>query len=56
MRKNPGRPIKTPTGDRSTVTMKISADDKRLIIGQANAYGMTITEYLITLVERDAGL
>jgi len=55
MKRNTGRPVKTPTSDRSTVTMKISADLKRLIIEQSQAYGMTITEYVTMLVHRDVG-
>jgi len=55
MRKNPGRPVKIPTSGASTVTMKISAESKRKIITQAQAYGMTITEYVLMLVDRDAG-
>jgi hypothetical protein len=35
--------------------MKIPSDLKRTIIEQANGYGMTITEYLTMLVERDGG-
>jgi|GEM_PF-1373595 uncharacterized protein (DUF1778 family) len=54
MRRNPGRPPKQPTGDKSTLTLKVSADFKRLLISQADVYGMTLTEYLITLVKRDA--
>ena len=54
MRRNPGRPPKQPTGDKSTLTLKVSSDFKRLLMSQADAYGMTLTEYLITLVKRDA--
>ena len=54
MRRNPGRPPKEPTGDKSTITLKVSSDFKRLLIHQANLYGMTLTEYLITMVKRDA--
>ena len=54
MRRNPGRPPKEPTGEKSTLTLKISADFKRLLMRQADAYGMTLTEYIITLVKRDA--
>jgi uncharacterized protein (DUF1778 family) len=54
MRRNPGRPPKQPTGDKSTLTLKVSSDFKRLLISQADVYGMTLTEYLITLVKRDA--
>lgn len=54
MRRNPGRPPKEPTGDKSTITLKVSSDFKRLLMHQANLYGMTLTEYLITMVKRDA--
>jgi hypothetical protein len=54
MRKNPGRPIKQPTGDRSTLTLKISAEDKRKMIAGAQGYGMTLTEYILMLVNRDS--
>lgn len=54
MRRNPGRPPIWPTGDKSTLTLKISADFKRLLMQQADAYGMTLTEYIITLVKKDA--
>jgi uncharacterized protein (DUF1778 family) len=54
MRRNPGRPPKQPTGDKSTLTLKVTSDFKRLLMSQADAYGMTLTEYLITLVKRDA--
>jgi hypothetical protein len=55
MKRNTGRPVKIPTTERSTVTMKISADLKRLIIEQSQAYDMTITEYVTMLVHRDVG-
>ena len=54
MRRNPGRPPKQPTGEKSTLTLKVSSDFKRLLMSQADVYGMTLTEYLITLVKRDA--
>ena len=54
MRRNPGRPPKEPTGDKSTITLKVSSDFKRLLMHQADTYGMTLTEYLITMVKRDA--
>jgi len=54
MRRNPGRPPKEPTGDKSTITLKVSSDFKRLLMRQASTYGMTLTEYLITMVKRDA--
>ena len=56
MKRNTGRPAKIPTTDKTTLTMKIDADLKRLIIKQSQAYGMTISEYVTMLVERDGGL
>jgi hypothetical protein len=35
--------------------MRVSADLKRMILGQASAYDMTITEYVSMLVKRDVG-
>lgn len=49
-----GRPIKTATGKFSTITIRIPADKKNFITNLADGYDMTITEYLLTLVERDA--
>lgn len=55
MKRNTGRPPVDPTGPTSSLTMKIPSDLKRTIIEQAQGYGMTITEYLTMLVERDRG-
>jgi len=49
-----GRPAKPTTNDRSTITLKIDGGTKNRIVTLADGYGMTITEYLLTLVERDA--
>lgn len=49
-----GRPTKQATGRFSTVTIRVPADTKNLITSLADGYDMTITEYLLTLVERDA--
>ncbi len=54
MKARTGRPPKTPTGDRSTLTIKIPADDKTLLISMADGYDMTITEYILTLLRNDA--
>lgn len=53
MKKNTGRPPKLPVSERTTITMKVNADVKRKIISQAQAFDMTITEYVCMLVERD---
>jgi len=53
MKQNTGRPPKTPTGTTSTLTLKIPTKNKQQIIDNAQNYGMTITEYLLMLVEKD---
>jgi len=55
MKRNAGRPPKDPVGDKSSVTMKVDADFKRRLIAAADGYGLTITEYVRLLVERDCG-
>lgn len=49
-----GRPAKPTTNERATITLKIDGAIKNRIVTMADGYGMTITEYLLTLVERDA--
>lgn len=49
-----GRPPKrAAAGTSVTLTIRIPADIKNLMIDQAAAYDMTITEYLTVLVRRD---
>ena len=55
MKRNVGRPPVIPTpGEQSSITMKIPSEFKQQVLDQSQAYGMTITEYILTLVERDA--
>lgn len=49
-----GRPPKRPTTNTATLTLRIPAHTKNLLIDQADAYDLTITEYLIALITRDA--
>lgn len=49
-----GRPTKKADGTHSTITIKIAAETKNLITELADGYDMTVTEYLLTLVRRDA--
>jgi hypothetical protein len=49
-----GRPVKTVDSEYSTITMRIPGNTKNLIAELADGYDMTITEYLLTLVSRDA--
>ena len=53
MKRN-GRPPKEATGETTTLTIKIPSDLKNQIIELSDGYDMTITEYIITLVKRDA--
>ena len=52
MKRN-GRPPKT-ANKPTTLTLKIPADLKNKIIELADGYDMTITEYITTLVNKDA--
>lgn len=54
MKAKTGRPPKQPTGSHSTLTIKIPAEDKSLLIQMADAYDMSITEYILTLLKNDA--
>lgn len=55
VRPKTGRPPKRPTTDAPvTLTLRIPAHTKRLLIDQADAYDLTLTEYLAALIERDA--
>ncbi len=50
-----GRPPKTATDDRpAKVTVRVAGDAKNLMVEMAASYGLTIGEYLETLVRRDA--
>jgi antitoxin component of RelBE/YafQ-DinJ toxin-antitoxin module len=49
-----GRPPKPTQNKNSTITIKIPGSTKNEIVALAEGYGLTITEYLLTLVERDA--
>jgi len=52
MKRNVGRPPKEPTGDQVALTLKIPAPIKKKLIDDSNAFGMTLTEYIITLIQR----
>lgn len=38
----------------STLTVRLPAADKALLISMAEGYGMTMTEYIVALVRRDS--
>lgn len=56
MRARIGRPPKTPSPGalHSTLTIRLAAEDKALLVSMAEGYGMTMTEYISLLVKRDA--
>jgi hypothetical protein len=53
MKKNVGRPPSHPKGQYSTITLRLSARVKSKLIADSEAVGMTLTEYLSTLIERN---
>lgn len=53
MKRN-GRPPKKSESETTTLTIKIPSDLKNQIVDLADGYDMTITEYISTLVKRDA--
>jgi uncharacterized protein (DUF1778 family) len=55
MKKRHGRPpTRAKANTKTTLTIKISADLKNLMVDQADAYDMSISEYVSVLVFRDA--
>lgn len=54
MKARTGRPPRKATGTHSTLTIRIPAADKNLLIQMADGYDMSITEYLLTLLRKDA--
>jgi len=52
--KRGGRPAKRAEGRWSTLTLRVGSDFKNHLIDVSEGYGMSITEYLVALVERDA--
>lgn len=56
MKARTGRPPKMPDPGAtfSTLTIRLSAAEKAQLVTMAEGYGMTLTEYITTLVARDA--
>jgi hypothetical protein len=51
-----GRPPRRPDGNKpSSLTIRLAANIKNLLIDQAEATDLTVTEYISALVLRDAG-
>lgn len=49
-----GRPPKIDANKMTTLTIRLSPSDKRLLCELADGYDMTLTEYILTLIQRDA--
>lgn len=53
--KRNGRPPKRATTTESTmVTIRLTAQTKNLLIDMADAYGISLAEYITLLVSRDS--
>jgi hypothetical protein len=46
-------PRRAEAGSSTTLTIRVPAEIKNKMIDMANGYDLTITEYIISLVERD---
>jgi predicted HicB family RNase H-like nuclease len=49
-----GRPPKRADGGYSTLTVRLPAHVKNWLVDQAAAYDMSLTEFLVSLVEKNA--
>jgi len=54
MQNRMGRPPKYTENKMSSITIRVDGATKNLILELADGYDMTITEYLLTLISRDA--
>lgn len=56
MKAKTGRPPKTPDPGVThvTLTIRMKAGEKKLLVDMADGYGLTMTEYINMLVARDA--
>lgn len=52
MNARPGRPPKTPTESSSTITIRLPAEVKVKLMADAEAVDMSLTEYVVTLIQR----
>lgn len=49
------RPVHAPDGSRAVLTLRMDGKVKNLAASMASGYGMTVAEYVESLVMRDAG-
>lgn len=54
MNARPGRPPKKPQGRTSTLTLRVPSKIKEFIIENSENLDLTITEYIVALIQRDA--
>lgn len=54
MNARPGRPPKPPTGNITTLTLRVPPQVKQYLIETTDNLDMSITEYIIALIQRDA--
>ena len=56
MKKRHGRPpVRAQANTKTTLTIKIPSDVKNLMVDQADAFDLSLSEYLSMLVVRDGG-
>ena len=56
MKKRHGRPpVRAQANTKTTLTIKIDANMKNLMVDQADAFDLSLSEYLCVLVVRDWG-
>lgn len=56
MNARPGRPPKIPDGKPSTITLRMPPDVKDSLIEMSDALGLSMTDYVVALIRRDAGI
>lgn len=52
-RKPRGRKPKRASGKWSTITLRLSAEEKNLLVERSENWGVSMTEYLMLLMRRD---
>lgn len=48
-----GRKPKRATGEFSTITIRLTAEEKNSLVDRSHNYGCSMTEYLMILMRRD---
>jgi uncharacterized protein (DUF1778 family) len=50
-----GRPPKTNSNEWQSLTLRLTKDQKQLLIDMADGYDLAIKDYVMMLAERDRG-